>query len=84
MAINQKLKQLEKVFLHEKGMPFGDWYKSLYVASDPYTGYSSWLLPALKYCVYHANFTELKKWDKITAEALERMTNKIKEINKEF
>ena len=84
MSINQKIKQLEKAFIYEKGMPFGDWYKSLYVASDPYTGYSSWLLPALKYCVFHANFTELKKWDKITSEAIDQLTMYIRDINKEL
>lgn len=83
-ALNQRLKNLEKAFLYEEGMPFASWYKSLYVASDPYTGYSSWILPALKYCVNRADFSELKKWDKITAEAIDKLTEMIKKINKEL
>ena len=48
-AINRDLRQLEKAFIDPDGMAFGKWYKSLYAAPDPYSGYADWMLPAFLY-----------------------------------
>ena len=39
--INTKLQELEKSFLLPEGMPYGDWYKSIYTSPDPFSGYAS-------------------------------------------
>lgn len=48
-ALNEGLRGLEKAFLDEKGMAFGAWYRSLYAAPDPNSGYAEWMLPAFQY-----------------------------------
>ncbi len=47
--INRTMRQLEQSFVDQKGMAFGNWYRSLYASSDPYSGYASWMLPGFLY-----------------------------------
>ena len=49
--INRQLIRAERSFLHEEGLPFSSWLRSLYAASDPYSGYASWMLPAYRYAI---------------------------------
>lgn len=49
--INRGLIQLERSFLHDEGLPFSPWLRSLYASSDPYSGYASWMLPAYRYAI---------------------------------
>jgi N-acetylated-alpha-linked acidic dipeptidase len=48
-SLNQELIALERAFIDPDGMAFGKWYRSLYAASDPYSGYGSWMLPGFLY-----------------------------------
>ncbi|MFT4737162.1 MAG: N-acetylated-alpha-linked acidic dipeptidase [Cyclobacteriaceae bacterium] len=79
-AINQQLLTLEKSFLEEKGMYFGAWYRSLYAASDPFSGYASWILPGLEYEIALASTTRLDEWDERYAAAIIRLTDKIDKL----
>ncbi|GAA5219429.1 M28 family peptidase [Membranihabitans marinus] len=47
--INQLLIQAERQLILDGGMPFGEWYQSIYACSDPYSGYAAWMLPGLRY-----------------------------------
>ncbi|MFW6010664.1 MAG: M28 family peptidase, partial [Gemmatimonadota bacterium] len=47
--VNRGLIGLEKAFLHGDGLQWNGWYRSLYASSDPFSGYASWMLPALRY-----------------------------------
>ena len=73
-AINKKLIQFERAFLHDGGLDFSPWLQSLYAAPDPYSGYASWMLPAYHYA-YHENYNheQLIELDSIHAQAIERM-----------
>jgi N-acetylated-alpha-linked acidic dipeptidase len=50
-SLNSDLILLEKAFISEDGMPFGRWFQSLYAASDPFSGYASWMLPGVRFAV---------------------------------
>ncbi|MEM7168276.1 MAG: transferrin receptor-like dimerization domain-containing protein, partial [Planctomycetota bacterium] len=50
-AVNVQLLQLERCWLDRKGLPGRPWYRSLYAASDPTSGYAAWMLPALRLAV---------------------------------
>lgn len=76
-AINQQLIALEKSFLEEKGMYFGSWYKSLYSASDPFSGYASWILPGLEYEIALQSTDRLEEWDQRYSAAIQRLNEKI-------
>ena len=76
-SINQQLIALEKSFLEEKGMYFGAWYRSLYSASDPFSGYASWILPGLEYEIALKSSDRLKEWDDRYSAAIGRLNTKI-------
>ena len=82
--INTMLLTLEKSFLHPEGMPYGDWYKSLYASSDPFSGYASWILPAIQYQIVTENKTELTKWDTSYAKAISDLNSKLEAILKKI
>ena len=49
--LNRQLILAERSFLDEQGLPFSPWLRSLYAASDPFSGYASWMLPAYRYAI---------------------------------
>jgi len=49
--VNDRLLQLERTWLDESGLPDRPWYRSLYAASDPVSGYAADMLPALRTAV---------------------------------
>ena len=50
-GISWEVLQLERLWLESAGLPDRPWFKSLYAAPDPETGYSPWLLPLLREAV---------------------------------
>lgn len=76
-SINQQLLALEKSFLQEKGMYFGSWYKSLYAASDPFSGYASWILPGLEYEIALSSSDRLQEWDDRYSQAINSLNAKM-------
>ncbi|MBZ9626477.1 M28 family peptidase [Psychroflexus sp. CAK1W] len=79
-ALNAKLLALEKSFLYPEGMPYGDWYKSLYASSDPFSGYASWILPGIQYQIELQNRDKLAQWDDIYAKAIRDLDQKLVDI----
>jgi N-acetylated-alpha-linked acidic dipeptidase len=75
--INQQMIALEKSFLEEKGMYFGAWYRSLYSASDPFSGYASWILPGLEYEIALKSSDRLQEWDDRYSAAINRLNTKV-------
>lgn len=71
--INQALIQMEQQWLHPDGMPFGKWYQSLYVSSDPYSGYNSWMMPGFLYALENKQYDQLKHWEAIYLKAIDRV-----------
>ena len=79
--INSRLIGMEKSFLHDEGMPFGKWYQSVFGAPDPFSGYASWMLPALKYYEDAQDSDNLRKWDGIYSRKLQDLTTRLTTIN---
>ncbi|WP_209328755.1 M28 family peptidase [Lunatimonas salinarum] len=75
--LNQQLLEWEKSFLAKEGMPFGSWYKSLYGSTDPFSGYASWVLPAIQYYIELKDLTAMEKWDINYSEAIQLLSKKI-------
>jgi len=57
--INQKLIQLERSFANPEGLPFSEWQKSVYVATNPWSGYASWMIPGVRYVLEDDQSDEL-------------------------
>lgn len=81
-AINSELIGLEKSWIDPKGMYYGEWYKSLYVCNDPFSGYASWILPGIQYEVAIKNTTRLEEWDTRYANAILVLSKKIDKLTK--
>ena len=47
IAANRRLRQADRAWLNERGLPGRPWYKNLYAAPDADSGYAPWLLPGL-------------------------------------
>ena len=69
-SLNRQLIALEKSFIDQKGMYYGDWFKSIYASSDPFSGYASWILPGIEYELAIKRRKKLKEWDSRYAKAL--------------
>lgn len=78
--LNQKLLTLEKSFLIPEGLPFGEWYKSIYVSSDPFSGYASWILPGIQFQIETKNTSKLDYWDNKYASVIKRLDDRINEV----
>ena len=80
--INQGLIDLEKSWIDPKGMYYGDWYKSLYVSTDPFSGYASWILPGIQYEVEIKSTERLEEWDSRYANSILDLSQKIDKLTK--
>ena len=78
--LNKGLIGLEKSWIDPKGMYYGEWYKSLYVCNDPFSGYASWILPGIQYEVAIRNTSRLEEWDTRYAKAIQDLSKKIEKL----
>lgn len=81
-TLNKDLIALEKSWIDPKGMYFGSWYRSLYVSTDPFSGYASWILPGIKYEVETKSTARLEEWDSRYAKAILDLSEKVKKMTK--
>jgi N-acetylated-alpha-linked acidic dipeptidase len=50
-TINLHLLALERCWLIERGLPDRPWFRNVFAASDPDSGYAAWMLPGLRWAV---------------------------------
>ncbi|MDF2157802.1 M28 family peptidase [Algoriphagus sp. CAU 1675] len=82
--INKGLIGLEKSWIDPKGMYYGEWYKSLYVCNDPFSGYASWILPGIQYEVAIRSTERLEEWDTRYAAAILNLSQKIDQLSQKL
>jgi N-acetylated-alpha-linked acidic dipeptidase len=80
--LNKGLLALEKSWIDPKGMYYGSWYRSLYVSTDPFSGYASWILPGIQYEVEIKSTDRLEEWDTRYAKAILDLSNKVDKLTK--
>lgn len=81
-AINAELLLLERQWIDEKGMPYGNWYRSLYASPDPYSGYASWMMPAFQYEASIKSTANLKAYEQRYLDAISRLKTKLENVAK--
>ncbi len=81
-SINAELLSLERQWIDKQGMPYGNWYRSLYASPDPYSGYASWMLPGFQYEAANKSTANLKTWEKKYLDVIGRLKSKMENINK--
>jgi N-acetylated-alpha-linked acidic dipeptidase len=72
--INARLIQVERALVHDGGLPFGAWNRSVYASPDPWSGYAAWMLPGLRYQVEVGTDAEVADWERIYAERMRALT----------
>ncbi|EON78203.1 Glutamate carboxypeptidase II precursor [Lunatimonas lonarensis] len=77
-ALSRELLGWEKSFLRPEGMPFGNWYQSLYASTDPFSGYASWVLPAIQYSIELKDVASMDTWDSIYSQAIDTLSDRIR------
>ena len=83
-SLNRQLIALEKSFIDQKGMYYGDWFKSIYASSDPFSGYASWILPGIEYELAIKRRKKLKEWDSRYAKAIADLAQKISKMSAKY
>lgn len=81
-SINAELLLLERQWIDKEGMPYGNWYKSLYASPDPYSGYASAILPGFQYEAANKSTANLKMWEQKYLDAIARLKSKMEAIMK--
>lgn len=81
-SINAELLLLERQWIDKEGMPYGNWYKSLYASPDPYSGYASAILPGFQFEAANKSTANLKMWEQKYLDAMARLKTKIETITK--
>ena len=79
-AINTELLLLERQWIDKEGMPFGNWYRSLYASPDPYSGYASWMLPGFQFEIANTSTAHLKIWEGKYLNIMSRLKTKMETI----
>ena len=79
-SINKQMISLEKSFIDHKGMYYGNWYRSLYASSDPFSGYGAWILPGIEYEIAMKSSKKLEEWDSRYSNSITDLNQKMKKL----
>ena len=79
-SINKQMISLEKSFIDYKGMYYGNWYRSLYASSDPFSGYGAWILPGIEYEIALKSSDKLSEWDQRYYNSINNLDQKIRKL----
>ena len=83
-SINKQMISLEKSFIDKQGMYYGNWYRSLYASSDPFSGYGAWILPGIEYEISLKSSKKLDEWDKRYSNSINDLNQKMKKLTLSF
>lgn len=73
IAVNKRLKYLERNFLHCEGLKDRSWFKHIIFASGRYTGYKGQTLPGLQEAIEDDDFESGVKWLEVIWKAVRRV-----------
>jgi len=79
-SINKQMISLEKSFIDNKGMYYGNWYRSLYASSDPFSGYGAWILPGIEYEIALKSSEKLNEWDQRYSNSINNLNQKMRKL----
>jgi N-acetylated-alpha-linked acidic dipeptidase len=79
--VNQVLLRLERAWLDEQGVPGRPWFRNLYAATDPTSGYAAWVLPGIRAAIEATDQRAIDVSIAQCAAAVERLCNESTKIN---
>ena len=69
--INRALMSDRRFWLHEQGLPQRPWFRNVFAATDPNSGYAAWMLPGMRYYIEARDAAGLKEAQRRCITALE-------------
>lgn len=78
-TLNARLRAFDRIWLHEEGLPGRPWWRNLYAASDPYSGYAAWMLPLLREAIESGEAETINHTIALYEDVLERLSNALRE-----
>jgi N-acetylated-alpha-linked acidic dipeptidase len=82
--IDRSILALERQWLHEPGLAGRPWYRSLYAATDPDSGYGAWLLPALRHAVESADPAAVDRATRLYEQRTDRIADLLTSTGREI
>ena len=78
--VNALLHDAQRRWRHEPGLPGRPWFKNLFAATDPTSGYAAWMLPALRYNLERRDPDGVANALELYAEVLESLKGDLSRI----
>ncbi|MEM1177215.1 MAG: M28 family peptidase [Acidobacteriota bacterium] len=72
-SVNSLYRQLERRWLFAEGLPERPWYRNLFAATDPDSGYGAWMLPGLRWAVENRSLEAMTIAIEAYAQVLSRL-----------
>lgn len=81
-AINELLMQLDRAWLDAEGLPDRPWFQNLFAAPDETSGYSSWMLPALRRAIEDRDRSALAREETRLLNVMSRLNQRLDELER--
>jgi len=81
-AINTELMAVDRQWLDDGGLPQRAWFRNLYAATDPDSGYAAWVLPGLRYCVEAGDAAGLAAAEQQYIEVVRSVADRLRAIER--
>lgn len=78
--LNRHLLALERTWLHAAGLPGRPWWKSLYGAPDPDSGYVAWMLPGVRLALERGDEVQMRESRAALQQALRRLQDELQAL----
>jgi len=82
--INRALMSSRRSWLLEQGLPQRPWYRNIFAATDPDSGYAAWMLPGMRYCIESRDADGLEEAQQRCVGALEATGQLMESIDAEL
>ncbi|MCH8926982.1 MAG: hypothetical protein IH924_12750, partial [Proteobacteria bacterium] len=79
--INSALRGLEKCWLVEGGLPERPWFRNIFAATDPYSGYAAWMFPVLRLGIEHRDSQYILDHVRLYQVAMTRLGQRLEQID---
>jgi N-acetylated-alpha-linked acidic dipeptidase len=82
--INQVLLRLERAWIDEPGLPGRPWFRNLYAATDPTSGYAAWMLPGIRAAIESGDRRAIEEAIARCKAAIERLCHASRRLDSIF
>ncbi len=81
-SLNETLMQLDRAWLAAEGLPDRPWFQNLFAAPDESSGYSSWMLPALRRAIEDLDVRALAREETRLLTVIARLNQGLDELDR--